>query len=505
MPQEGEIDVRDTVSNTAASLAETHSAVVMFIGDRAYKLKKPVKFGFLDFSTVGARRRACHREVDLNRRLAPDVYLGVADLVGPDGALCDHLVVMRRMPADRRLTACIERDEDVGDALRYVAHDVAALHASSPAATTFSYVATAEAVGGNWDASFAQMAPDVGPVLDSATASRVEYLVHRYLDGREELFQQRIKEGWVRDGHGDLQADDIFLLPDGPRVLDCIEFSDELRWGDILSDVAFLAMDLERVGRNDLAEHFLAWHREFSADSWPSSLAHHYIAYRAHVRAKVTAIRHHQGDPSAQRLANRYLDLACTHLEQARVKLILIGGLPGTGKSTLASAIGEQLSVVVLRSDEIRTHGSTSHGRPVANPYAEGRYSREAVTANYSGLISRAAELVALGESVVLDASWSSDDMRVLARAMAERTSSDLVEIICHAPAVTAAARIWTRRQRGDDPSEATPEVAAAMASQFDPWPEAVVIATDCVLAESVGDALHSIAEDRSLPVMGHD
>ena len=398
--------------DSAANIVETHSAVVISIGDRVYKLKKPVNLGFLDFSTVEARRMACHREVELNRRLAPDVYLGVADVVGPDGELCDHLVVMRRMPADRRLTACIERGEDVDDALRQVAHDVAALHASSPATISFAHVATAEAVRSTWDASFEQMAPDVGPVLSSATAARVEYLVHRYLDGRDELFKRRIDEGWVRDGHGDLQADDIFLLPDGPRVLDCIEFSDELRWGDALSDVAFLAMDLERLGRKDLAERFLAWHREFSADGWPSSLAHHYIAHRAHVRAKVTAIRHNQGDPSAKGLANRFLDLACAHLEQARVKLILVGGLPGTGKSTLAAAIGEKLPVVVLRSDEMRTQATTPHGRPGSAPYGEGRYRPEAVAANYCELIRRAAELLALGESVVLDASWSSDNTR---------------------------------------------------------------------------------------------
>jgi len=467
------------VSNADAQLVETHSAVVISIGDRVYKVKKPVNLGFLDFSTVEARRVACHREVELNRRLAPDVYLGVADVIAPDGQPCEHLVVMRRMPADRRLTACLERGENVDDALRQIAHDVAVLHERSPEAGEHAVGSTMPAVRRLWDAGFAQMAPCMGRVLDAAPAERVESLVHRYLDGREQLFELRIAEGWIRDGHGDLQADDIFLLPDGPRVLDCIEFSDELRWGDALGDVAFLAMDLERLGRPDLAERFLAWHREFSADTWPSSLAHHYIAQRAHVRAKVTAIRHDQGDPHAKGLANRLLELACSHLEQARVRVVLIGGLPGTGKSTLAEAIGEKLPVVVLRTDEIRAPGAG--------------YSTEAVTANYRELVHRAAELVALGESVVLDASWSSDEMRVLARAMADATSTDLVEIVCQVPAGMAADRISARLQRGGDPSEATPAIAAAMAARFDPWPSATIIATDRAAAESLDDALRTI------------
>jgi aminoglycoside phosphotransferase family enzyme len=179
------------VADAGASLVETHSAVVVSIGDRVYKLKKPLNLGFLDFSTVEARRRACHREVELNRRLAPDVYLGVADVVDPAGLLCDHLVVMRRMPADRRLTACIERGEDVTEALRQVAHDVAALHERSPDAGAFAAVATRDAVRRLWDAGFDQMARDVGPVLHAATATRIEYLVHGYLDGRDELFETR--------------------------------------------------------------------------------------------------------------------------------------------------------------------------------------------------------------------------------------------------------------------------------------------------------------------------
>ena len=475
-----------------AAAVETHTAVVVFIGDRAYKVKKPVNLGFLDFSTVAARAEACRREVQLNRRMAPDVYLGVADVTDVDGKVCDHLVVMRRMPSVRRLSACIERGEDVDEAVRQVARDLAAMHESGAADPAWSYVASVERIRRNWDDNFDTMRSFSRPVFDERVMARVDRLAHRYLEGRRPLFDRRIAEGRVRDGHGDLQADDIFLLDDGPRVLDCLEFSDELRWADVLNDVAFLAMDLERLGRADLAERFLAWHREFTADSWPPSLAHHYVAYRAHVRAKVAAIRYDQGDDGAAALARQLLDLTRTHLEQAAVRLVLVGGAPGTGKSTLSDALATHLPVAVLRSDEVRA------GSPAATPaaYGEGRYTAEAVTANYEQLVAKARTLLGLGESVVLDASWSSAAMRELAREAARATASDLVEVRCDAPVDVAAERIAVRRPGGASASEATPAIAEEMARRFEPWPEATTIDTARPLAHVVDDLLHAVAAD---------
>src|SRR5215470_5751941 len=247
-----------------ASVAETHVSVLVFVGDRAYKLKKPVAMGFLDFSTREAREAACRREVELNRRLAPDVYLGVADVRGPDGRPCDHLVVMRRMPAERRLAALVRAGADVEDSVRRVARLVAAFHERAATSPEIAAAGSVASVRRNWEDNFEQMAPFVGAVLDAAVAARVRVLAERYLDGRGALFHQRTASGMVRDGHGDLLAEDVFLLDDGPRVLDCIEFDDRLRWGDVLADVAFLAMDLERLGSPGLAARFLDRYREFS-------------------------------------------------------------------------------------------------------------------------------------------------------------------------------------------------------------------------------------------------
>lgn len=466
-----------------AEIAETHSAIVVFFGDRAFKIKKPVDLGFLDFTSPEARAEACELEVELNRRLAPDVYLGVAEISGVDGAACEHMVVMRRLPADRKLRACLDRRDDVAPALRAVAREMAVLHARPQSGPSFTHVASADAVRRNWTDGFAQMAAFVGDLLDAPTQERIELLALRFLDGRAPLFRRRIERGHVRDGHGDLQAEDIFLLDDGPRILDCLDFDTELRWGDVLLDVGFLAMDLERLGHRAAASAFLADYCEFAAENWSASLAHHYIAYRAHVRAKVAALRSAQsGVPSDDIEALQRLCL--DHLERARVRLIVVGGLPGTGKSTVAQALGNRAHAVVLRTDEIRRQ--MSGGSLVS---ADDRYSPIEVDAVYQETLRRAERLLGLGEHVVLDATWSGATHREAARAVALRTAADLVELECRAPRALCDRRLVERNALGTDPSEATPDIAAAMATRFAPWPEATVISTSTSVENSSDQA----------------
>lgn len=472
-----------------AALAETHISVLVSVGERVYKLKKPVTLPFLDFSTREARRAACHREVELNRRLAPDVYLGVADVAGPDGQPCDHLVVMRRMPAARRLAALVRAGDEVDRELGEIARQVAAFHAGAPTSPEIAAAATRDAVRDLWAAGFEQVAPFVGDVIPEASAARLEDLVFRYLDGRELLFAQRIEAGRICDGHGDLQAEDIFCLADGPRILDCVEFDDRLRFGDGLADVAFLAMDLERLGARAAADLFLDSYREYSGDTYPASLASHYIAYRAHIRAKVACLRHEQGDPEAAATARGLMALALRRLEAGRVTLVLVGGLPGTGKSTLAAGIGRRRDWAVIRSDEVRRAmafgaGPPGGAGPPAGPggppasFAEGRYRPEMTEEVYRTLLERARHALELGESVVLDASWISHRLREAAAKTAEAAAAELVEFRCDAPADIAAARIHVRQARGGSVSEATSEVAEAMARLADPWAGAIRIDT---------------------------
>ena len=462
-----------------AALAETHSAVVFFVGDRAYKLKKPVNLGFLDFRSREAREAVCHREVELNRRLAPDVYLGVADLVDPDGALCDHLVVMRRMPTERRLSALVTAGIDVDDHLWRLAHLLAAFHAGAERSPAADEAAGVDALTRRWAANTAELMPYVGGSIDVGEVEAVQGLAERYLAGRRPLFERRVAEGRACDGHGDLLADDVFCLDDGPRVLDCIEFDDRLRYGDVLADVAFLAMDLERLGRPDLAACFLGAYREHAGDTWPTSLAHHHIAYRAQVRAKVAAIRSGQGHAASAGEAEGLLDLARRHLDAGRVRLVVVGGLPGTGKSTLAAGLGDATGATLLRSDEVRKElAGLAPDQPAPAAFGEGIYRPEATADAYGELLRRAAVATGLGESVILDASWTDAEWRAKVHSLAEEGHTDLVELHCSAPPSVAAARIRQRAAAGGDPSDATPEIAAAMAAVEASWPTATKIDT---------------------------
>ena len=220
-----------------AALAETHSAVVYFAGDYACKLKKPVQLGFLDFSTERARAQACARETELNRRFAPDVYLGVAEVRGPDGQVCDHLVLMRRMPDNRRMSTLIQAGEPASDALRQVARLLAAQHATADRSAQISHQGSRNATRQRWHDNIDQLrAAARDNLVSGIEVEEAGRLADRFLAGREELYDARIRSGFIVDGHGDLLAGDIFCLGDGPRILDCLDFDDKLRWLDGLDD-----------------------------------------------------------------------------------------------------------------------------------------------------------------------------------------------------------------------------------------------------------------------------
>lgn len=459
-----------------AQVAETHSAVVFLAGDRAYKLKKPVDLGFLDFSTARARAAACAREVRLNRRYAPDVYLGVAEIRGPDGEVCDHLVVMRRMPASRRLSALVQAGARVADAVRQVAKIVAAQHAAAPRGPQIDEQGGQDALRRRWADNFDQARQAAANVLDPVAVAELQQLAWEFLAGRKPLFEARISAGRVLDGHGDLLAGDIFCLDDGPRILDCLDFDDRLRWLDGLDDAACLAMDLEHLGNPRLAGQFIRWYAEYSGDPAPPSLCHHYIAYRAFVRAKVACLRSGQGDPEAALEARRLVGIAGRHLRDGAVALVLIGGLPGTGKSALADAVAGRLGAAVLSSDRIRKELA---GLPVTHqpavPYGTGIYAPAFTEATYAELLHRATSLLGQGEVVVADASWMSAEQRAAAASAARSADARLIQLQCTAPADITGQRLSNRTAGASD---ADRNIARQMGANMEPWPEAVTIDT---------------------------
>lgn len=475
----------------AAAVAETHAGIVFFAGDRAYKAKKPIDLGFSDFRTRESRLQACRREVALNRRLAPDVYLGVADVSGTDGELCDHLVVMRRMPAARRLSALVAAGRPVGDDLDAVAALLARFHRGAARSAAIDEAAAAPAQLARWEANGSEMAPFVGGPLDARLAAGTVEMARRFIAGRGPLFEARVADGRACDGHGDVLADDIFCLDDGPRLLDCLDFDDRLRYGDALADAAFLAMDLERLGRPDLAGTFLEAYRVAAGDCWPASLAHHYVAYRAQVRAKVACIRWSQGDPGAAGAAGHLLRLCADHLRRGRVRLVLVGGLPGTGKSTVAQALGERQGATVLRSDEVRGR-LFPPGAAVDGPAGvmTGRYAPAATGAVYEQMLVEAGRALAGGETVVLDATWRDPQWRARAAQVAEGAHADLMAFRCSAPLEMAVERARRRRREGADPSEAGEDVVRALWEDDLTWSGAFDLDTSAEPSAAVDAAL---------------
>lgn len=473
-----------------ATAVETHTGAVLLVGDLAYKVKKPVSVGFLDWTSRDDRHRAIEDELTLNRRLAPDVYLGTGLLPVPDGE-GEPVLVMRRLPADRRLSTLVEQGRDVDDVLRALAHQLATFHLRCAATDAAETAAGPAATLRRWEVNHERMRPSFGEWIDGDVAEQVLERARAYLGGRAALLEQRISRGWARDGHGDLLTEDVFCLDDGPRVLDCLDFDERLRVGDVLADVAFLAMDLERLGRADLGWRLLELHREMTGDSWPSSLAHHHVAYRAQVRALVACVRAAQGDGAAGPQASGLLDISARHCAAAQVRMVLVGGAPATGKSTLAAGLGDRLGATVLRSDEVRKElAGRSGSDDRSDARRTGLYSVAWTDRTYEELLRRAGRLLAHGESVVLDATWADRERRRAARAVAAGTSADLVELRCAVDVETARIRAGARVRAGTDVSDADAEIASALAATFEPWPEAAVITTASSPEASLGAAL---------------
>jgi uncharacterized protein len=456
---------------------ETHISRLFFTPDRVHKLLKPIETGFLDHRSAAARADAVQQELELNRRLAPDVYLGVSALE-ENGQIVDTMLTMRRLPDAARLSNLVDT-AGFDEALRSVARTIATFHAALEPETGPTTMGDADGMLALWTSSFDEMRPDAGTVLDPADFTRAESLVHDYLEHAGDLFAHRRAAGLVRDGHGDLTAEDIFILPDGPRILDCLAFSRELRVSDVLADIAFLVMDVHRLAGVEAAQRLMTWYREFSGEHHPGSLAHHYVAYRAHIRAKVELIRHRQGVAESAARARMYHQLTLEHLTRARLRVVMIGGGPGTGKTTLAHEIGQQTGWLVLGSDEERKDlAGLGHETHADDAPGTGLYDPATTAHTYRQLLQHADAGLNAGESVVLDASWADAGNRVLAADLAERHGAELIELRCHVPIAEAKRRVTRRRRTERGASDARPEIVDFLDARFDDWPSATVIDT---------------------------
>jgi uncharacterized protein len=475
------------VGNLDAQVRETHTGLVVLLGDKAYKAKKPVSTDFLDFSTPVRRQHACDREVALNRRLSPNSYLGVAQFTGPHGGMSEPVIVMRRYPDGTRLASMVKNGQPVHDQLQSIAEMLARFHADATRGRVIDAQATAGAISARWQENLEELLryPDV--VISHEAVQELQRLATQFVSGRAQLFAQRIAQRHIVDGHADLLADDIFCTPEEVAILDCLEFDDNLRYVDTVDDAAFLAMDIEFLGREDLANYFLDEYTRCAGDPAPLSLKNFYTAYRAVVRAKVDCIRVAQGHGEAASDAQRHTGIAFRHLRAGTVQLIIVGGGPGTGKTTLARALAERSGAQVISTDDVRRElRRTGVIAGAAGVLDAGLYTPENVRAVYDEVLRRTRLLLSSGTSVILDGTWRDTRQRERAHELADQTSSPIVELTCSVPLEKASARIESRRVTTSD---ATPQIAAELAEHADGSTDGHLIDTSRSLADSVEEA----------------
>jgi aminoglycoside phosphotransferase family enzyme/predicted kinase len=451
-------------------LVETHISWVILTGDFAYKLKKPVNLGFLDFSTLERRRFFCEEELRLNRRLAPQLYLEAvpvtgsaeAPRLGGAGPAMEYAVKMRQFDQEARLDRVLARGSLTSAQVDALARRVAAFHAGLPPAAADTAFGSADNIAFYVRQNFQQIRPRLAAGPDLDTLGRLEDWTEREQAARRETFAARKRDGFVRECHGDLHLGNIALIAGEPVVFDCIEFNPELRWIDLASEVAFAVMDLEDRGRPDLGSRFLDTYLEAGGDYPGLAVLRYYLVYRALVRAKVAAIRLGQpelaGADRAAALAQcrEYLALALRFTAPPRPWLAITRGLSGSGKTTLTAAAVEALGAIRIRSDveRKRLFGLAPGARTGAAP-GEGIYSRAAGERTYGRLAQIAEAALAAGYNVIADATFLEQRRRELFRALAARLGVPFAILDFQAPGAVLEQRVAAREAASRDASEA--------------------------------------------------
>jgi len=463
-------------------LIETHISWVLLTGDYAYKLKKPIRFNFVDFSTLDLRRHFCGEEVRCNRAFAPSLYLGVAAVRAHDGALSvgdadagaanvlEWAVKMRQFDPEQALDRLLDRSLLAESALDGFGRDLAARHALLPVLDAGPDEVPRRVFGPVED-NFEEightgLAKAHGAAIDEALGRAREV-------GRElrSAFDARITGGWIRECHGDLHLANLALIDGTVTAFDCLEFNENLRWIDTMSDVAFLFMDCHFRGEVRLAYRFLDSYLDGSGDYDGVQLLHYFAAYRSVVRAKVAALRWVQEpeDGTAARFA-AHLEWARRRLNRPAGRLILTCGLSGSGKSYLASRLLPRLPAVRLRSDVARKRlagldALASSGSGIDS----GLYDPAQSDRTFDYLAVAAEGLLRAGEHVIVDATFIERARRRQFEDLAIRLGVPLVVLYCQAPDAVLDERVSGRATAGGDPSEATPAVLALQRSRFEP------------------------------------
>jgi aminoglycoside phosphotransferase family enzyme/predicted kinase len=469
---------------------QMHASAVMLTPSRVYKVKKPKNFGFLNFSTPLLRHHFCEQEVRLNAPRAPHIYLGVAPVLlfsdgrfrfGPTcppgqvplpgtplagGLVVDYAVVMVRLPEKATLEARVRAGTADALLLAEIAQYVAASHLKASTSEDIASFGSLEVIRGNWEENFEQMKPCIGRTLGDATYGSIVEFVHHFLEERTALFAHRVSGNRIRDCHGDLRLQHVYVLGEQenpvyqlPRlaILDCIEFNERFRYSDVASEVAFLTMELDALGRPDLAVAFVDEYVAATNDDELPELLPFYTCYRACVRGKVLSFQLDEPEvPATQRQAAcqeaKSLFTLAAHYAGSPVRptLVMIGGLMGTGKSTVALALHHELGWKLCSSDMTRKQlAHIDPTQPRGDAFGQGLYTAEWTARTYDALCREAGETLSDGRSVLLDASFLHRvDRQALAREAATRGAAAVfIECICPRDiALQRLAERWKKR-----------------------------------------------------------
>ncbi len=461
-------------------LIETHISWVLLAGDRVVKLKKPVDLGFVDFRDPAARKAACENEVRLNRRLTTEVYLTVipigADGVDGSSEPLEWATLMRRMPADRMLDVLLSEGEAPANLAELLAGRLIPFHQPPPRAQSRDRSQGAGVhparAGGAGDCptdpdiylsvltdNLDQLASIAGTLLGTEHLQLVDRSMRAFMDAERAWLESRLQH-WLGEGHGDLRCEHICLEPNALQIYDCVEFEIAIRCADVASDLAFLLMDLRRLGAGSVADALLARYRAAGFDL-PDPVVHLYAAHRALVRAKVAVLARSGNDPERDLAhafeAAAYLDLASAFATPVEPMLVLISGLSGSGKSTVAASAGRITGGTVLASDLVRKElAGLDPAEPAPAEWHAGIYSGAWTARTYDRLLESASAQLDRGSTVVVDATFldNAERERFVAAARARNVPAFIVWT--ELDNEIARERIERRALARQSPSDAT-------------------------------------------------
>ena len=454
----------------SVQVIQTHISIVFVAGPYVYKVKKPLSMGFLDFSTLEKRKFFCLQEVSLNSRFSENIYLGVVSIcessagrinLNEEGAEIECAVLMRYIPEQKVLRNALALGMVNESTIDRVSNSIKEFHLKAVGGPQISIFGAPEVITRNIKENFYQTEDFIGETISAETFESVRSASLKFLEENRGYLEQRVKEGHIRDCHGDLHLDHVILF-DKIMLVDCIEFNDRFRYSDSLADIAFLLMDLDFSGYPAFSRRVLSGYVGDERRKTAQDLLVFYKSYRAYVRGKVQSFASRESEIEAKvRLksastASSYFRLAKAYFElPPNPTLVIMCGLMGSGKSFLASRLAERLGIKAIRSDVTRkqTMGISPVEHRLDN-FGEGIYTRESSDQIYRLMLERAAVDLEKNETIILDASFIKRSDRIAARDLASNYNADFLLIYCETTDDVIHSRLIRRIEETDEPSD---------------------------------------------------